>query len=143
MESIHGFEGRERDGINAVLAVADLVDRAGATHFDMGFDEGDSITWHAQAFYRGARLFVGGQPTPEVAATALAVELLTGAACKCGQKVSLRPEVPGCLWRLEGRRWVPGCDAPAIELPEEQRGNVAALRGAVNERTAERERRAS
>lgn len=139
------LEGHEGDR-DAVFAAADLVGRAGATAFDIGFELGNPANWHAQAFYQGVRVFVGGQPTPAAAATGLSVRLLTGAACRCGQKVSLRAATSGCLWRLEGQRWVPGCDAPSIDIDESMRGDVAAMRRALNERSAERaarERQAS
>lgn len=125
------FEGHEDDKA-AVLAAADLAVRAGAVGFAIDYSAGPPVTWHTQAFYKGARVFVRGLATPAEAATALAVRLLTGANCKCGQKVALRDGAPGCPWRLVGRRWEPGCDAPPFELSEDKRGDVAAMRGAVD-----------
>lgn len=129
--------------LDAVLAAADLADRAGAKGFDIGYTEDNPPTWHATAFYVGKRLFVDGYPNPEDAATGLSERLLTGAACKCGRKVTLRADTPGCLWRLDGRRWSPGCDVPPIETARGSRGDTAALQKAMRERVAERKRRAS
>lgn len=127
------FPDADRD---QVLAAADLCDQAGAYSFDIGQSADDQDNWHAIAFYRGATLVVNHQPSAAHAATALARRLLTGAACKCGRKVSLREGArPGwCQWQLAGPRWVSGCAAPPMEIPAGQRGDIQALRRAISER---------
>jgi hypothetical protein len=122
----------------AVRAAADLAERAGAAEFDIGYDRQDPTIWHATATYQGMKFFVDGQPSAEAAANALSHRLLTGAACKCGRTVALRDGAKGCRWRREGPRWVPGCDAPALELPAEERGNLRSLQRAVAELATER-----
>ena len=123
----------------AVMAAANLAERAGAKGFRIGYTSTTPATWYAVAEYGGqAEIGVRGHPNPAAAATALAKRLLTGAKCKCGGLValsvsgawapgesatmldgsdpSLLRDAPQCLWILEGSRWSPGCDAPPIKL---------------------------
>lgn len=137
-----------------VLACADLVGRAGAAGFELawtcphGPDAADDhtcphITWSATAAYQGALVFTDRHPDPTTAALALAHRLLKGAACRCGQPVSLSEHTAGCRWRLMGARWEPGCDAPPVRV-QGHRGDHAAMRRALAETTANRaERRAA
>jgi hypothetical protein len=128
------FREAEKD---AVLAASDLCDRAGAYGFNIGHAPHDPHHWHAIAFYQGEALVVSHQPSASAAAIALARRLLTGAACRmCGRKVSLREGARAgwCQWQMLGPRWVPGCDAPPMELPADQRGDMRALQQAIAER---------
>jgi hypothetical protein len=82
---------------DAVVAAVDLVGRAGATNFEIGWlnDEDDPVyaergaEWWCKAQYRGTRIDVEGFARPDDAATALAVRILTGAKCRCGRLVRL------------------------------------------------------
>lgn len=129
---------------DAVIACADLVGRAGATGFEIGYlHEGVPIEeagWYAHAQYRGARITAEDHPSPEAAAEALAWRLLTGAKCRCGKLVALSDagaiaydnahlidgstwtpeqaaEAGQCRWTRNGRTWTPGCDAPPLRIP--------------------------
>lgn len=124
-----------------VIACADLVGRAGASGFDMGFVRDDvpveQAGWYATAYYQGARIMVEEQPSPTAAAIALAQRLLRGAACRCGKVVSLSDGQPGCRWRLAGPRWEPGCDAPPLTVSG-GRGDLGAIRAAAMNRQQRR-----
>lgn len=124
---------------DAVIAAADLADRAGASGLEIGFT-GDpdgpmhEARWYAHAQYRGARIIVEEHTSPAAAATALAIRLLTGATCRCGQAVTLTDAPNACRWTLEGKRWEPGCTAPAIRMVGAERGDHAAMLRALNRR---------
>lgn len=83
--------------VDAVVATADLVGRAGATNFEIGYlnEPGEpsyadrGAEWWCKAQYEGRRLTVEGFARPDDAATALAVKLLRGAKCRCGRLVRL------------------------------------------------------
>lgn len=118
-----------------VMAAADLVGRAGATAFEIGYIpdlETSADAWYAHAQYRGARIMVEDHPSPGDAAEALARRLLTGARCSCGKLVALqaggavafeRPtmadgsafplaeavRVGQCRWTRRGTRWERAC----------------------------------
>lgn len=123
-----------------VIACADLVGRAGARQFEIGYLHEDvpleQAGWYAHAQYRGARITAENQPGPAAAAMALARKLLTGAKCRCGRLVALRSDeavafrktgmadgttwtaqeaakAGQCRWRLAGDRWRPSCPVPA------------------------------
>jgi hypothetical protein len=119
-----------------VLATADLVDRAGARGFEIGYlnDEDDpqfakhGAQWWAHARYRGTRIIVEGFDRPDQAADALSRRLLTGAKCRCGKLVTLgrdgaiafdgvRMAAGQCLWTRVGARWNPSCDVPPVRVP--------------------------
>jgi len=127
-----------------VVAGADLVGRAGARDFEIGYLHDDvpveEAAWWAAAHYQGARLQVDNQPSPAHAAHALAVRVLSGAACKCGELVALNDDAEGCRWRLvqpggpQTARWQSSCDAPAIEMKAGQRGDMAAMNQAMDAR---------
>lgn len=123
--------------INVIVACADLVVRAGASGFELGWtcphvpDQPDDhtcpdITWHAHAQYQGARIMIADRHTPTEAAMALAVRLLTGADCRCGKPVTFADGRDGCRWALVGQRWEPGCDAPPVRV-DGRRGDHAAM----------------
>lgn len=133
------MSGRMKDlQEDKVVAAADLVGRAGATGFEIGYLYDDvppeQAAWYAHAQYKGARIIAENHPHPADAAEALAVKLLTGAKCKCGRLVALdtdgaiafrKPVMADgstftaaearragqCRWRREGKRWTSGCDA--------------------------------
>lgn len=126
-------------GFPAVMAAADLGDRAGAKSWEImwmcphtpdeedGHDCGD-VTWHITAMYQGHRI-AGEGLTAEAAALEFAVKLIDGGRCKCGRTVAMQRAHQSpreCLWRLEGERWEPGCDAPSIEV-EGTRGDLGAM----------------
>lgn len=117
-----------------VVACVDLVDRAGASGFEIGHLHDDvpveQAGWYAHAQYRGARITVEDHQSPTAAALALAERLLAGATCRCRQPVTLSDGRAGCRWRLMGARWEPGCDVPPIRV-EGDRGDHAAMQRAL------------
>lgn len=132
------------DALNgdAVVACADLVGRCGATEFKIGWLHDDvpieQAGWWAHAQYRGARISVDERRSPSEAALALAERLLRGAACRCGNTVTLADGRDGCRWRLLGKRWEPGCDAPSVKV-QGRRGDLGAMNRAMR-RAAKRGR---
>lgn len=123
-----------------VIACADLVGRAGAREFEIGYlhDDvpADQAAWWASAKFRGARIQVDNHHNPASAAHALAVKILTGARCRCGKLVALsdagatiyqdatmadgskwtaeQASAAGqCRWRLIDQSWEPSCPVPA------------------------------
>lgn len=122
---------------DAIVAVVDLVGRAGARAFELGYLDDDvpvdKARWWAHADYGGDRITVEDMPGPVEAAEALAREILTGGRCRCGRLVALSDEaafayfetrmVDGstwtaqeaatagqCRWTRKGRRWEMGCE---------------------------------
>jgi hypothetical protein len=88
---------------DAVIAAADLADRAGARSLTVGWDcphapdaddehACEQVTWHATAQFKGTRVTVERHPGPVEAVEALARRLLTGARCRCGKLVALSDE---------------------------------------------------
>lgn len=139
---------------DAVIACANLVGRAGASHFSMAWDcphvpdeEDDhncpDVTWSATARYKGARIMVDRHRSPSAAALALAEQLLSGAVCRCRQPVTLGDDQPGCRWQLAGKAWTPGCDAPPLTITEGDRGDLGALRRALEAGGNRAQRRAA
>lgn len=120
---------------DVIVACADLIDRCGATEFEIGFLHDDvpaaEAGWYAHAKFKGGRLTVEDHASPSAAALALGERLLAGGRCRCGQPVTLDEDRPGCRWRLMGKRWEPGCDAPSIDLPTETRGDLGAMHQAI------------
>ena len=134
---------------DAVMACADLVGRAGARDFEIGYMHDDvpveDAGWYAVAAYQGARIMTDGHRSPTTAAMALAERLLIGATCRCRQPVALSDDRPGCRWRLVGQRWEPGCDAPPVRI-DGPRGDHAAMVQALGQPPTpmnRRERRAA
>ena len=136
----------------AVVASVDLINRAGGKEFQIGWtcphvpDEEDGhncpdVTWWAHAKWKGSQLTAEGHPEPGSAARALAVLVLDGGQCKCGKRATLIADAPGCLWRLVGDRWVPGCDVPGIEIDGADWGDVPAMGRALNREQRRRARR--
>lgn len=134
---------------DAVVACADLVGRAGASGFEIGYLRDDvpveEAGWYAQAIYQGARIMTDEHRSPTGAAMALAERLLAGAGCRCGRPVTLADDQAGaCRWTLMGKRWEPSCDAPSLRI-DGGRGDYAAITRAWHERPpanrAERRRR--
>lgn len=127
---------------DAVVACADLVGRAGASGFELGYLHDDvpieQAGWYAHAQYRGARMTVEDRCSPSEAALALAERLLRGAACRCGLQVTLNDDVPGCRWRLQGKAWKPSCDVPSVRV-DGRRGDLPAMNRAMR-RAADRRR---
>lgn len=135
---------------DAVIATADLIGRAGATSFQIGYLHDDvpvaEAGWYAHAQYRGARLIVEDQPGPTEAAEALARRILTGAKCRCGRLVALSDDgalafdgvlltdgsrwtvddakkAGMCRWTRIGRRWVMGCQvSPGVHRKKPKKG---------------------
>lgn len=132
---------------DAVIACADLVGRTGASDFEIGYLHDnvpvEDAGWYAVAKYKGARITAEEHQSPTTAAMALAERLLAGATCRCRRPVSMSDSMPGCRWRLNGRRWEPGCDAESIHVQGE-RGDVEAMQRALNQAPLNRaERRAA
>lgn len=129
---------------DAVLACADLVGRAGASEFKIGYLHDDvptaEVGWYATAFYRGMRISADDHKSPTLAATALAERLLRGAMCRCRQPVALSDGRDGCRWRLVGAKWEPGCDAPPLTV-NGTRGDYAAMARVMAEPSNRAERR--
>ena len=113
-----------------MLAAVELVQRSGATEFEVGYlDENPANPrWWAKAQYRGARLQVDEHRTPSAAADALAARILEGGTCTtCQLTVTTPAEIerkaaaglaPGremCQWARFGRHWIAGCVDPAAE----------------------------
>lgn len=123
---------------DAVVAAADLVGRAGAREFEVGWLHDDvpseEAAWYATATYRGARIMTDDHRGPVEACEALARRILEGGRCAhCGGLVALSDSgavafeeahlVDGttwtaeqaraagqCRWRRLGDRWVRGCE---------------------------------
>lgn len=129
---------------DAIVAAVDLVGRAGAEGFEIGFLHDDvpveDAGWYAHAQYRGTRIIEEDHRGPTEAAEALARRLLTGAKCRCGRLVALSDggavAFPGarmadgstwsgaeieaagqCRWTRQGRRWVRGCEDDPTQPP--------------------------
>lgn len=128
-----------------VIACYDLAGRCGATECTIGYLHDDvpvdQAGWYAHAQYRGARITVEDQPSPDAAAYALAVRLLTGGTCRCRRPVTLADDRPGCRWRLVGARWEPSCDAAPVHVTG-RRGDLGAMARAMAEPANRAERRA-
>lgn len=131
---------------DAVIACMDLVGRAGARDFQIGYLHDDvpmeKAGWYATAFYQVARISADDHQSPTLAAMALAERLLRGATCRCREPVTLSDGRAGCRWRLVGAKWEPGCDAPPITIKEGQRGDHAAMQRALAQPMNRRDRRA-
>lgn len=120
---------------DAVVAVADLAGRCGAAGLEVGWVHDDvpveEAGWYATASFKGARITEQDHRSPSGAALALAERLLAGGQCRCGKTTTLADDRPEqCRWRLMGKRWEPGCDAPPIRVAG-QRGDLAAMQAAV------------
>lgn len=130
---------------DVVVACADLVRRAGARDFEIGYLHDDvpveEAGWYAVASYQGARLMVDEHRSPTAAALALAERILSGATCRCRRPVVLDDDRAGCRWRLVGRRWEPGCDAPPLQV-QGKRGDHAAIAAALAQPMNRAQRRA-
>lgn len=126
---------------DAVLAVADLVERSGGRGVDVGYlHEGvpvEEAGWYAKATYKGVRLIEEDHRGPVEACEALARRILTGGQCThCGGLVTLSDQggmayekatlISGktwtaeqaaaagqCRWTRQGRRWTRGCESEA------------------------------
>jgi hypothetical protein len=122
---------------DTVEACADLVDRTGARGFEIGYVHEDvpveEAGWYAHATFQGVRIQAPDHRSPSAAALALAEKLLTGGMCKCGQRVTLTDQRAGCRWRLMGKRWEPGCDAPSVHV-DGRRGDLDAMQRAMASR---------
>lgn len=130
---------------DAVIAVADLVGRTGATSLQIGYVYDDvpveEAGWYAHATFKGMRIMVSDHRSPSAAALGLAERLLIGGNCRCGKKVTLGDKPNACRWRLMGQRWEPGCDAPPLSVPEHLRGDVVGLRGLMSRRARRAKKR--
>jgi hypothetical protein len=128
---------------DAVVAAADLVGRAGAREFEIGYLHDDvpveEAGWYANAKYRGTRITEENHRGPTEAAEALARRILTGARCRCGKLVALSDDgavafdnvtmadgskwsakkarkAGQCRWTRVGKRWEPSCDMPSVKV---------------------------
>jgi hypothetical protein len=130
---------------DAVMACIGLVDRCGATDFEVGYLHDDvpveQAGWWASAQFKGARIIAENHQSPVLACQALAERLLRGATCRCRRPVTLSGGRDGCRWRLVGARWEPGCDVPPLRV-QGQRGDHAAMERALAQPMNRRDRRA-
>ena len=131
--------------LDVVKAVFHLAERSGARDCEIGYLHDDvpseQAGWFGAAQFRGARIMVGDQSSPDAAALALATRLLAGAVCRCGKPVTTVDDKPDrCRWRLVGDRWTPGCDVPPLSVPGD-RGDVAAMEAAMRKRQRKQQQR--
>lgn len=139
--------------MDEVVAAAGLVGRAGAIEFEIAWDcphtpgEPDghncpSITWTCSAKYQGHRIFTEPRTHPAQAANALAVKILEGAMCRCGQPVGLFGG-GGCQWKRIDKRWEPGCDSPPINMAGLgiERGDLVGMNRAARRRQNRKKKR--
>jgi hypothetical protein len=119
-----------------VLAATDLVGRAGARSFEIGWEcpHGDDapedhncpgVRWYAQAEYRNDTIREEGAPTPGAAAEWLARRLLTGARCRCGRLVAMSDQgatVFDDVRMADGSRWTAAEAAKAGQCRWVRRG---------------------
>lgn len=103
--------------MDAVVAVTDLVARAGGRQLEIGYLDEDvpveKARWYATARFKGAMLIAEEKAGPDEAADALARRILDGGRCTyCGKRVvlSLTNFKKQCLWRRDGDAWVQGCN---------------------------------
>ena len=142
-----------KPGMQPVVAAADLVGRAGAKGFEIAWDcphatDSDSghscpeVTWTCSASYKGHRIFTEARSHPAQAANELAVKILTGGSCRCGETVGLFG-APGCQWQLVDDRWEPGCDAPPIDMSGVgvERGDLVGMNRAARRRAKRKRKR--
>jgi hypothetical protein len=119
---------------DVVFACADLVGRAGASEFQIGYLHDDvpaeEAGWYAHAQYRGARITAEDHRSPTGAALALAERLLRGATCRCRRPVTLSDGQDGCRWQLIGKRWEPGCDVAPVRV-DGPTGDLGAMQRAM------------
>lgn len=106
-----------------IIAIADLCQRSGAKRFEIGFLHDDvpaaEASWWASAGYKGSKLIIEDQESPQHACDGLACRLLDGGFCTyCGERTTTAPTRYGsyaspnagpCVWRRDGERWVSGC----------------------------------
>lgn len=115
---------------DALVAAVDVIGRANAKDFEVGYLDddvpADQARWWAAARWQGVRVHVENHRGPSEAAEALAKKLLHGGACvHCGGRIhlggaprALRRHGRVCAWKRQGRRWERGC---ADRVPEGQR----------------------
>lgn len=104
----------------------------------------ENAAWYVVVTYRGHRLITDQHRSPSAAATALAERLLGNAQCRCGQLVTLSDEADGCRWRLVGKRWEPGCDAPKVTVAGvrgDHRAMARAFAGRIRQAAKSRKRK--
>lgn len=134
-------------GDDVITACANLAERAGARNFEVGYVHEDvpveEAGWYAHVTFVGARIIAENHTSPGNAALELAQKLLTNGLCRCGQRVTLTDFAAGCRWRLVGPRWEPSCDTPLIRVTGGDRGNVAAMKQALDQQVAQRGKRES
>ena len=88
------------------------------------------------------RIFTEARSHPAQAANELAVKILTGGSCRCGETVGLFG-APGCQWQLVDDRWEPGCDAPPIDMSGVgvERGDLVGMNRAARRRAKRKRKR--
>lgn len=121
----------ERLDTPEIIAAAEVLHGAGATSFELGWEEGG---WWASVQILGRACVVREHPGPGAAARGMVYRLLPGAKCSyCGGVVTLDPigvpqprdtviadgtlwteqdqQTAGpCRWYRVGSRWTPGCE---------------------------------
>jgi hypothetical protein len=112
-----------------VVACAELVGRAGAREFQIGYlGDDDDPQWWAHASYGGDRLMVDNHPTPGAAAYALALKILAGGKCRCGRLVALSDGgamaydnvrmADGSRWSIEEAQRAGQCRWRLVDTPD-------------------------
>lgn len=113
----------KRQGELAILAITDLVRRAGATAFQVGFKHDmprvEDQGWYAEAFFGEKKITEEGRNVID-ACMALAFTLLDNTLCRrCGRPITVfGADGVFCRFRIEGDHWRPGCGLPVdLSIP--------------------------
>lgn len=116
-----------QEHLDAIVASAELVGRAGGKDFEVGFLDEDApieqARWWASATFNGAKVIVDEQPSGALACELLARKLLDGGMCThCKRVVRIRPQgyvdpawnlgkgTKACSWERVGPTWKRGCE---------------------------------
>lgn len=113
-----------KEHMDAIVAAAELIGRAGGKEFEVGFLDEDApvhlARWWASATFNGAKVMVDEQPSGALACELLARQVLDGGLCThCRRVVRIRPEghvedrykgPKPCAWHRVGPTWKRGCE---------------------------------
>lgn len=113
-----------QEHLDAILASAELVGRAGGSDFAVGYERDDvpleEAGWWASATFKGKEVKVVEQRSGALACEILARNLLDGGLCThCRRVVRIRPQgyvedvykgPKPCAWHRVGPTWKRGCE---------------------------------